>query len=105
MCVDPGQPLRWYVACTDIEDRKRAEGGLPSRGNTEEPVPTAYRSLSGREAHVLRMIARGMSNKCIARSLGIAPETVKTYAKAILSKLDAHTRAQAVARAEAIGWL
>ena len=40
------------------------------------------------------MIARGMSNKCIARSLGIAPETVKTHAKGILSKLEARTRAQ-----------
>lgn len=51
------------------------------------------------------MIARGMSNKCIARSLGIAPETVKTHAKGILSKLKARTRAQAVARAETIGLL
>jgi PAS domain-containing protein len=25
MCVDQGQPLPWYVACTDIEDRERAE--------------------------------------------------------------------------------
>jgi DNA-binding NarL/FixJ family response regulator len=41
----------------------------------------------------------------IARSLGIAPETVKTHAKGILSKLEARTRAQAVARAEAIGLL
>ena len=51
------------------------------------------------------MIARGMSNKCIATSLGIAPETVKTHVKAIFSKLEARTRAQAVARAEAIGLL
>ena len=51
------------------------------------------------------MIARGMTTKCIARSLGIAPETVKTHAKVILSKLEARTRAQAVARAEAIGLL
>jgi DNA-binding NarL/FixJ family response regulator len=70
-----------------------------------KPVPTTYRSLSRREAGVLQMIARGMSNKCIARSLGIAPETVKTHAKGILSKLEARTRAQAVARAEAIGLL
>ena len=28
MCVDQGQPSRWYVACTDIEDRKRAEERL-----------------------------------------------------------------------------
>jgi Bacterial regulatory proteins, luxR family len=35
-------------------------------------------------------------NKCIARSLGIAPETVKTHVKAIFGKLKARTRAQAV---------
>ena len=28
MCVEHGQPARWYVACTDIEDRKRAEERL-----------------------------------------------------------------------------
>jgi hypothetical protein len=50
------------------------------RRNTEEPTPTTYRSLSRRQVGVLQMIARGMSNKCIARSLGIAPETVKTRA-------------------------
>jgi DNA-binding CsgD family transcriptional regulator len=70
-----------------------------------EPAPTAYRSLSPRQVGVLQMIARGMSNKCIARSLGIAPETVKTHAKNILIKLEARTRAQAVARAEAFGLL
>jgi DNA-binding CsgD family transcriptional regulator len=72
---------------------------------TEAPAPAAHRSLSRREAGVLQRMAQGMSNKCIARSLGIAPETVKTHAKAILSKLEARTRAQAVARAEAIGLL
>ena len=46
-----------------------------------------------------------MSNKCIARSLGIAPETVKTHTKGILGKLEARTRARAVARAESIGLL
>lgn len=70
-----------------------------------ENLPTAYRSLSRREAGILQMIARGMSSKCIARSLGITPETVKTHVKSIMSKLEAHTRAQAVARAEAIGML
>jgi DNA-binding CsgD family transcriptional regulator len=67
-------------------------------------APT-YRSLSRRQAGILQMIARGMSNKCIARSLGITPETVKTHVKSILSKLEARTRAQAVAHAEANGLL
>jgi PAS domain S-box-containing protein len=103
MCVDQGQPLRWYVACTDIDGASPVLRRLQK--TPEEPVPATYRSLSRREAGVLQMIARGMSNKCIARSLGIAPETVKPHAKGILGKLEARTRAQAVARAGSIDLL
>jgi ATP/maltotriose-dependent transcriptional regulator MalT len=61
--------------------------------------------LSPREVSVLQMISHGLSNKSIARALGITPETVKTHAKSIFAKLAARTRAQAVARAEAMGLL
>jgi len=90
-----GRPL--IFALLDIFYRNRRNAG--------DPTPKNYRALSRRQVGILRMIARGMSNKCIARSLGIAPETVKTHVKGILSKLRARTRAQAVARAEAIGQL
>jgi DNA-binding NarL/FixJ family response regulator len=76
-----------------------ADGCFPLVENLYD-APTTCRSLSRREAGLLRMIARGMSNKCIEKSLGITPETVKTHVKAILSKLEARTRAQAVARAQ-----
>jgi LuxR family maltose regulon positive regulatory protein len=75
------------------------------QSNIEEPSPISYRPLSRRETGVLQMIARGMSNKRIAQSLGITPETVKSHAKSIFVKLATRTRAQAVARAEAIGFL
>jgi LuxR family maltose regulon positive regulatory protein len=55
--------------------------------------------LSPRENAVLRLICGGLSNKRIARSLQIAPETVKSHAKHILKKLNAQTRAEAVALA------
>jgi LuxR family maltose regulon positive regulatory protein len=71
----------------------------------EDSYSIAYRSLSRRETGILQMIALGMSNKRIAQSLGITPETVKSHAKSILFKLASHTRAQAVARAEAVGFL
>ena len=74
-------------------------------GASEEPALASHQSLSRRETAILRMIAQGMSNKRIARSLGIAPETVKSHAKNIFIKLAARTRAQAVARAEATGLL
>jgi LuxR family transcriptional regulator, maltose regulon positive regulatory protein len=73
--------------------------------NTEESPSKPYPLLSRRETGILQMIARGMSNKRIAQSLGITPETVKSHAKSIFIKLATRTRAQAVARAEAIGFL
>jgi DNA-binding CsgD family transcriptional regulator len=74
-------------------------------GNSTRRSPTTYRALSPRETEILEMIARGMSNKRIAESLGITPETVKSHTKSIFMKLTARTRAQAVARAEALGLL
>ena len=73
--------------------------------NSEESSSVSYRALSRRETGILQLIADGMSNKHIARSLGITPETVKSHAKSIFIKLATRTRAQAVARAEAIGYL
>jgi ATP/maltotriose-dependent transcriptional regulator MalT len=75
------------------------------RSNTEQSPSFTYRLLSRRETGILQMIAHGMSNKRIAQSLGITPETVKTHAKSIFVKLATRTRAQAVARAESIGFL
>jgi LuxR family maltose regulon positive regulatory protein len=72
---------------------------------TAEPPAETYRSLSEREVRVLRLIANGMTNKRIGVSLGITPETVKSHAKSIFVKLSSRNRAQAVARAEAIGLL
>jgi ATP/maltotriose-dependent transcriptional regulator MalT len=59
--------------------------------------------LTKRESGVLQLIADGLSNKRIAQRLDITPETVKSHAKNIFYKLAAQTRAQAVARAEALG--
>jgi LuxR family transcriptional regulator, maltose regulon positive regulatory protein len=75
------------------------------QSNTERSPPIVYRLLSPRETGILQMIAHGMSNKRIAQSLGITPETVKTHAKSIFVKLATRTRAQAVARAESMGLL
>jgi LuxR family maltose regulon positive regulatory protein len=73
--------------------------------NTPQRIVSTYRPLSRRETGVLELITCGMSNKRIAQNLGITPETVKSHAKSIFAKLESRTRAQAVARAEAIGLL
>jgi DNA-binding CsgD family transcriptional regulator len=69
------------------------------------PTPQAkfIELLSERERHVINLMAHGHSNKEIARGLGIAPETVKSYADNIFAKLNVHKRTRAVALAQSLG--
>lgn len=55
--------------------------------------------LTRREREVLALVAGGISNKGIARQLQVSPNTVKFHIAAILDKLDAATRAEAVVAA------
>jgi two-component system nitrate/nitrite response regulator NarL len=63
----------------------------------------ALSRLSPREHDILREIARGASNKEIARSLGIAETTVKIHVQHILRKLNLTSRVQAAVFATARG--
>ncbi|MET4148063.1 ATP/maltotriose-dependent transcriptional regulator MalT [Bradyrhizobium sp. RT9b] len=60
-------------------------------------------ALSRRETDILTRIADGLSNKEIARSLDIGPETVKSHLKSVFTKLGVEKRAQAVSRAQTLG--
>ena len=75
---------------------------LYQRGD-QAPREAARESLSARERNIVELIAQGLSNKEIARDLGIAPETVKSHVKSIFVKLSVDKRAHAVARAQALG--
>jgi len=63
------------------------------------------RVLTPRERDVLAMISQGFSNKRIARTLEISPETVKTHVKRIFLKLAVNTRTEAACRAGSLGLL
>jgi DNA-binding NarL/FixJ family response regulator len=54
--------------------------------------------LTAREAEVMGLLARGMTNMAIARALVISEGTVKYHVKNILHKLQATSRADAVAK-------
>jgi DNA-binding NarL/FixJ family response regulator len=56
-------------------------------------------SLSERETEVLRLVAQGLSNQEIARTLFVSPETIKTHVKHIMEKLSVNDRTSAVVRA------
>jgi len=59
--------------------------------------------LTARELEVLAAMADGVSNKAIARRLGISFHTAKFHVAAILAKLDADSRTEAVAKAAQLG--
>ena len=63
------------------------------------------RLLTSRELMVLRLVAAGLPNREIATSLGISERTIKFHVTAILNKLGADNRAQAVANAARRGIL
>jgi len=59
--------------------------------------------LTERETEVLRLLARGLSNKQIAQALVIGEKTVKTHVSNILSKLNVSSRTQAALYAARVG--
>lgn len=66
---------------------------IPSPAPTEAP-PDWATLLTDRERQVAQMVAKGASNKEVARELGITERTVKAHAGAIFEKLDVRDRLQ-----------
>jgi LuxR family maltose regulon positive regulatory protein len=84
----------------------RLVAGLQRTGQNRLAPTSGARALSAlspRETDILTLIADGLSNKEIARSLDIGPETVKSHLKSIFIKLGVEKRAQAVSRAQTLG--
>ena len=76
---------------------------LITRASTQRtkaaPSADTFADLTTRESEVLRLLAQGLRQDDIARELEISPATVGTHIQRILSKLDVHSRTQAVALA------
>ncbi|HKF98030.1 MAG TPA: response regulator transcription factor, partial [Steroidobacteraceae bacterium] len=61
--------------------------------------PAALAPLSTRERELMELVAAGLSNKAMARALGVSINTVKYHLASAFTKLDARTRAEAVSAA------
>jgi len=64
-----------------------------------QPTPGLPEALTARELEVLQLLATGLTNRAIAQDLGISEHTVKFHVNAILGKLGAQSRTEAVVQA------
>lgn len=97
------QAVLWIV-----EGRSLLSRSEPEPDPDPPPLTNAAPSpglLSQREQDVLKLIGGGLSNKQIAQNLNIAPETVKSHAKNIFTKLEVKSRTEAAVRAQQCGML
>ncbi|MBV8398169.1 MAG: hypothetical protein JOZ17_05465 [Acetobacteraceae bacterium] len=99
----------WGMPKLSPDEPDRTHGATDNRRTQAPRLPrvaassTGIEALSARERSVLELIGEGQSNKEIARTLAITPETVKSHVKNIFLKLAVDTRAQAVSRAQTLG--
>lgn len=75
---------------------KAVQGNNPEKS---ERADSPFSELTPRETEILGLLAEGQSNKTIARNLGISDGTVKLHVKAILRKLEVHSRVEAAVMA------
>jgi DNA-binding CsgD family transcriptional regulator len=113
---DPGSPDSYALhVARPVDTRKRLEMVVRDfvRGESigEEALasPSISRAvvgnapLSDREVDVLRLLGRGFTTTEVARSLSISRTTVNNHVQHAMAKLDAHTRLEAIRKAEFAG--
>lgn len=104
--LDPGLTTEALLRLMAREQKEvpspLAPKGLLGGEHASAPVPA---SLTQREVKVLRLVARGHTNRQIARSLFVSVSTVKKHVHRIFSKLEVSDRTQAAVRANELGLL
>jgi two-component system, NarL family, response regulator len=75
----------------------RGETYLQSKIAAKLALRVQEEALTEREVQILGLLAEGKSNKGIAQALFISESTVKTHLKSLFTKLDATSRAEAIA--------
>lgn len=84
-----------------VEQPNAEDNSTTLRDRPPEAAMTPGANLSSRQQTVLRLISKGLSNKAIARELGLAESTVKVHINSMFRVLKVNNRIEAVTRA---GW-
>ncbi|HEX2436949.1 MAG TPA: response regulator transcription factor [Methylomirabilota bacterium] len=83
--------------------RSFVQVGTSAQGGPTGPAPSPLPVLSPRELQVLRLLARGHTNREVATLLTLSVKTVETHRSRLLEKLGARTRAELVQIASQLG--
>jgi len=103
-----GQPDELIQAVRDVNEGKSALDPNITRklmSNLFQKPERTVESLTERELDVLRLTAKGFTNKAIGVQLSISDRTVQGHLAHIFSKLQANSRTEAVMRAVSLGWI
>jgi DNA-binding NarL/FixJ family response regulator len=103
-----GQSEELIQAVRDVHEGKSALDPSITKKLMTNIFKTADRTvepLTDRELDVLRLAAKGFTNKAIGMQLGISDRTVQGHLAHIFAKLQANSRTEAVMRAVSLGWI
>lgn len=98
-------PARMAVAALGELARQGLAEALDLLDSLDQAQAAADHSLSAREIEVLKLAARGLTNKEIAYRLGISDRTVQFHMNSVFSKMGASSRTDAAVRAVQQGWI
>jgi DNA-binding NarL/FixJ family response regulator len=92
-------------AADRVRQRLRRMGVTRLRRGPRSSTRAHPAGLTRREAEILGLLGRHLSNPVIGEQLFVSPKTVEHHVSAILAKLDVATRDEAVLEARRRGWL
>lgn len=95
--VYSGEPVLHPVVISKLMARFKSQGAVPAESQPENV-------LTDREMEVLRLAAKGMSNKDLGEELFISVRTVQAHMRSIFNKLGVGSRSEAVIYGLRKGW-